>query len=54
MKDLLRGISLIHQAKPGGIKPVKKEENTAKFAFASVLLLKISSNLYRLLYLWIC
>lgn len=37
MKDLLRGISLIHQAKPGGIKPVKKEENTAKFAFASVV-----------------
>ena len=37
MKDLLRGISLIHKAKPGGIKPVKEEENTAKFAFASVV-----------------
>ena len=37
MKDLLRGVELIHYAKPGGIKPVKKEKKTAEFAFASVV-----------------
>jgi N-acetylneuraminate synthase len=37
MKDLLKGVQLIHQAKPGGIKPVKEEKKTAKFAFASVV-----------------
>ncbi len=37
MKDLLNGINLIHQAKPGGIKPVKEERKTAEFAFASVV-----------------
>ena len=26
MKDLIRGVALIHDAKPGGIKPVKKEK----------------------------
>ena len=37
MKDLIRGVALIHDAKPGGIKPVKKEKKTAEFAFASVV-----------------
>ena len=37
MRDLLRGVKLIHQAKPGGIKPVKEEKKTAEFAFASVV-----------------
>ena len=37
MEDLLKGINLIHQAKPGGIKPVKEERKTAEFAFASVV-----------------
>ncbi len=37
MKDLTKGISKIYEAKPGGIKPVKEEKNTARFAFASVV-----------------
>lgn len=37
MKDLLRGVELIHYSKPGGIKPVKEEKKTAEFAFASVV-----------------
>ncbi len=37
MKDLIRGVSLIHDAKPGGIKPTSKEKKTAEFAFASVV-----------------
>lgn len=37
MKDLLKGVNSIHNAKPGGIKPVKKEKKTAEFAFASVV-----------------
>ena len=37
MRDLLHGVELIHQAKPGGIKPVKEEKKTAEFAFASVV-----------------
>ena len=37
MKDLLKGVQLIYQAKPGGIKPVKAEKKTAEFAFASVV-----------------
>lgn len=37
MKDLVNGIKLIHQAMPGGIKPVKEEKKTAEFAFASVV-----------------
>jgi len=37
MKDLLRGVKLIHFSKPGGIKPVKEEKKTAEFAFASVV-----------------
>tara|TARA_Y100000816_G_scaffold292110_1_gene285874 strand:+ start:914 stop:1948 length:1035 start_codon:yes stop_codon:yes gene_type:complete len=37
MKDLMRGVSLIHQALPGEIKPVKEEKKTAEFAFASVV-----------------
>ena len=37
MKDLLKGLQLIHQAKPGGIQPVKEEKKTAEFAFASVV-----------------
>ena len=37
MKDLLKGVQLIYQAKPGGIQPVKEEKKTAEFAFASVV-----------------
>ena len=37
MKDLMRGVSLIHQALPGDITPVKEEKKTAEFAFASVV-----------------
>ena len=37
MRDLMRGVSLIHQALPGEIKPVKEEKKTAEFAFASVV-----------------
>lgn len=43
MKDLLKGVKLIHLAKPGGIKPVKEEKKTAEFAFASVV---SNKNLY--------
>jgi N-acetylneuraminate synthase len=37
MSELLKGVSLIHKAMPGGIKPILKEKKTAKFAFASVV-----------------
>lgn len=37
MRDLLNGVNLIFQAKPGGIKPVKEEKKTAEFAFSSVV-----------------
>ncbi len=37
MRDLLNGVKLISQAKPGGVKPVKEEKKTAEFAFASVV-----------------
>jgi N-acetylneuraminate synthase len=37
MSELLRGVSLIHKAMPGGIKPILKEKKTANFAFASVV-----------------
>jgi N-acetylneuraminate synthase len=37
MSELLKGVSLIHKAMPGGIKPILKEKKTANFAFASVV-----------------
>lgn len=37
MKELIHGVDLIHQALPGGIKPIKQEKKTANFAFASVV-----------------
>ncbi|MDB3987477.1 N-acetylneuraminate synthase family protein [Candidatus Pelagibacter sp.] len=37
MSELLKGVSLIHKAIPGGIKPIPKEKKTANFAFASVV-----------------
>ena len=37
MSELLKGVSLIHKAMPGGIKPILKERKTANFAFASVV-----------------
>ena len=37
MIELLKGIDAIHKAIPGGIKPIKREEKTANFAFASVV-----------------
>ena len=37
MKELIKGVDLIHQAIPGGIKPIEREKKTANFAFASVV-----------------
>ena len=37
MKELLKGVELIHQALPGGIKPIPREKKTSNFAFASVV-----------------
>lgn len=37
MRDLIKGVKLIHHAMPGGIEPVRKEKKTAEFAFASVV-----------------
>ncbi|WP_440633331.1 N-acetylneuraminate synthase family protein [Candidatus Pelagibacter sp. HIMB1485] len=37
MRDLMKGVNLIHQAIPGEIKPVHEEKKTAEFAFASVV-----------------
>ncbi len=37
MSELLKGVSLIHKAMPGGLKPILKEKKTANFAFASVV-----------------
>ena len=37
MKKLLKGVNLIHQALPGGIKPILREKKTSNFAFASVV-----------------
>ena len=37
MSDLLKGVKLIHEAMPGGVKPILREKKTAKFAFASVV-----------------
>ena len=37
MMELLKGINLIYNAIPGGIKPISKEKKTSKFAFASVV-----------------
>ena len=40
MRDLLNGVQLIHQSKPGGIN-VKEEKKTAEFVFASVVVIVI-------------
>ncbi len=40
MKELIKGVNLIHDSLPGGIKPIKREKKTAKFAFASVVSIK--------------
>ena len=37
MKELIKGVNLIHKAIPGGIKPIPREKKTANFAFASVV-----------------
>lgn len=37
MKELIKGVNLIHKAIPGGIKPILREKKTANFAFASVV-----------------
>jgi N-acetylneuraminate synthase len=37
MKELIKGVHLIHKAIPGGIKPIEQEKKTANFAFASVV-----------------
>ena len=34
MRDLLHGVKLIYQAKPGGIKPVKEENSRICFCFS--------------------
>ena len=37
MMELIKGVSSIYKAIPGGIKPIPRERKTANFAFASVV-----------------
>lgn len=37
MIELIKGVNLIYEAMPGGIKPILREKKTANFAFASVV-----------------
>ena len=37
MIELIKGVSSIYKAIPGGIKPIPREKKTANFAFASVV-----------------
>jgi len=37
MIELIKGVNLIYEAIPGGIKPILREKKTANFAFASVV-----------------